>query len=151
MRLFNEKSNQQIYPQVALQLKEKDFYYFLNPDACEDLLCLWLYAQYGYICIPSTKKKSTELYECVLVDPKTGKKIYAQVKKGNIDLATSDFIKLDGDVWLFTTEGKIIGNDKPNIFKANPEEIYKFALSQEAKNILPKSITRWIEYLSKKG
>ncbi len=57
------------YAKLELSLRERDFWNLLQPDDAEDLLCMWLYKTKGYIVIPSTNKKSTELYECVLIDP----------------------------------------------------------------------------------
>lgn len=80
--------------------------------AADDLLCMWLYHKYGYICIPSTNKLSTQLYECVLLDPKTGEHIYIQVKNGNVEINADDYEQLQGDTWFLTTKGRVINAEK---------------------------------------
>lgn len=44
--------------------------------------------------IPSTNKIATELYECVLVNPKNGMLAYPQVKKGHVPLDFNNYIDL---------------------------------------------------------
>ena len=57
---------------------------------------MWLYKTKGYIVIPSTNKRGTELYECVLIDPKAEdfKHIYIQVKKGDVEIDASNYSEL---------------------------------------------------------
>ena len=125
------------------------FYHYISPSGCEDLVCMYLYKQHGYICIPSTNKKSTELYECVLLNPKNGHKIYIQVKCGLCDLDALDYMHLDGDVYLFTSGGKVKNiNQTKNISVIYPDELFKFAFSIENKFLLPKSILTWCEMIT---
>lgn len=72
------------------------FFNLLGTDDCEDLLCFWLYHTYGYIPWPSSNKRQTATYECILLDPKTpGKEIYIQVKSGGSQcLESKNYIKL---------------------------------------------------------
>ena len=150
--IYNEKAGSNFYTGFELKDSMDTFYSLLSPDDCEDLLCLWLYSKYGYITIPSTNKKSTECYECVLKDPKTGKNIYPQVKAGEVTLYEKDYFHLDGEVWLFTTKGcveKDNCNNHKNIHVADPNEIFAFAGTDIAANILPKSIITWKNRLSK--
>ena len=104
--------------------------------------CLWWTS---CICIPSTNKKSTELYECVLVDPQTGKHIYPQAKAGEVDLYTDDYAHLDGEIWLFTTRGRVIGRKTDSIREADPETLFSFVENDDNRNILPKSILKWYD------
>lgn len=64
----------------TVEQAEETFYTLLSPSDCEDLLCLWLYKTYGYVCIPSTCKMSTKLYECELINPENGGRIFVQAK-----------------------------------------------------------------------
>ena len=112
--LYNREMGKRIYD-VQFELTEPNFYSMLSPSDCEDLLCMWLYAKYGYICIPSTNKLATQLYECVLLDPKTGEHIYIQVKNGNVEIDADDYKQLQGITWLFTTKGRVINAEKHNL------------------------------------
>ncbi len=151
--IFNKKAGGTVYSDVQLQKNSDTFYSLLSTDDCEDLLCLWLYVKFGYIVIPSTNKKATECYECVLKNPKTGQKIYPQVKAGTINLHKEDYTHLNGEVWLFTTKGRVFGEDTTNtntIHVADPHTIYEFVGSDIAKNILSESILIWYKTLNEK-
>ncbi len=149
--LFNELTQSEYYKDIYLKAenREKLFYSLLSPTECEDLLCLWLYYKKGYICIPSTNKTSTELYECVLKDPINGKRIFPQVKASDELLDAKKYYELSKEdnceVWLFTTLGKVINipNNSSSIFVANPKELFEFVESDIAQNILPQSILNW--------
>ncbi len=150
--IFNEVSNTKHYKVTGFERNTDTFYSLLSTDDCEDLLCLWLYAKYGYITIPSTNKKSTECYECILKDPKSGKNIYPQVKAGTVILYENNYEHLNGEVWLFTTKGSVVKNasgDRKNIFIADPVELFDFVGTSVAKNILPESIINWYNKLFK--
>ena len=129
--------------------KQAVFYSFISPTDCEDLLCMWLYNKFGYVCIPSTNKKATELYECVLLDPKSGERIFIQVKCGNVDLKAKDFDNLNGEVYLFTSGGKVeLLENKNNIKQVTSDELFEFAFNKNNKNILPKSILTWVNLIN---
>ena len=146
--VFNEKSGRQVYPSPTLARTADNFYSLISTDDCEDLLCMWLYARYGYVAIPTTAKKSTELYECVLKDPKTGKNVYPQAKEGNKHLYYEDFAHLDGEVWLFTTGGTVSGdNPNGNIFVADPEKLFRFVGEPIARHLLPDNLLLWYDAL----
>lgn len=153
--LFNQKHDTDYdsfsYPSPNLCLCEKHFYSLLQPDDVEDLLSLWLYVSKGYICIPSTNKNATPKYECVLVDPSdhNRKHIYIQVKKGNVDLNAADYAELFGDVYLLTTEGRVINADKfRNIYDVSPTDIYQFAISADNAHIIPENVLYWVKFLT---
>lgn len=138
-----------IYEDVTIKNNCANFFNFLSTDDSEDLLCMWLYHREKYICIPSTSKRSTELYESVLLNPKTGKHVYTQVKKGKINLYVEDYNHLDGEVWLLTTQGLVLGNETDFIKKVDPNILYEFAMSDDAciRNVLPDSIKAWVTIL----
>ena len=121
----------------------------LSPTDCEDLVCAYLFKKYGYIVIPSTNKDSTELYECVLLNPENRRHIYIQCKKGNVDINANNYAHLNGDVFLFTSNGSVqnIESAPDNIKRIMPEEFYKFSMSDEAKNVVSDSVSHWTEYL----
>jgi len=139
------------YPKPELSLKERDFWNLLQPSDAEDLLCMWLYKTKGYVVIPSTNKKSTELYECVLVDPKSEeyRHIYIQVKKGDVDINAASYSDLNGDVYFMSTEGKVKNADgNKRYIIVNPTLVYEFAIDPSNRSIIPEGITRWIRFLT---
>lgn len=140
-----------IYDVGKLEKNSETFFNLISTNDCEDLLCMWLFKQYGYINIPSTCKSSTELYECVLINPNksTNKEVYIQVKKGNVDLYYSDYKGINGEVWLFTTKGKIKGEKFANIKNADTETLFEFAMCEENDNLLPSKISKWRDLLNK--
>lgn len=149
--LYDQLANSGFYKNIKLSLSQSNFYSLLSPEDCEDLLCLWLYKKYGYICIPSTNKISTPLYECVLIDPNNGAHIYIQVKKGTVDINADDYAGLDGAVWFLTTDGKVKNADTnvhSNMYAADSTELFEFALSEESDNIMSPSIKTWARFLT---
>ena len=144
---FNELSKRQHYS-VALSYGKDTFYSLFSTADCEDLLCLWLYQKYGYICIPSTSKVSTELYECVLINPKNGENVFPQAKDGEVSLEVSDYTHLNGECWLFTTKGRIIGTPTENVKVANPDELFSFVEDPKNRVLLNQtSILKWFDYM----
>ena len=141
-----------LYPRPNISLQEADFFNLLQPSDLEDILCMWLFKNKGYVCIPSTNKLSTQLYECVLIDPDTvGKNIYIQVKKGNVDLNARDYSGLSGEVYLLTTGGTVTNGDKyENIFVVNPSDIFNFSIQTDNQRYLPENIRTWVGFLSSK-
>lgn len=145
--LFNREMGKVVY-EVQLELTESNFYSMLSPSDCEDLFCMWLFQRYGYVCIPSTNKISTPLYECVLINPQNGEHIYIQVKNGNVDIDADDYAQLQGVTWLLTTGGRVVHADKHNNIRvANPVELFEFAINDTSTHILPPSIKAWIQFL----
>jgi len=152
--LYNNTTKTTHYD-IKLELTEKNFYSLLSTDDCEDLLYFWLYKERGYICVPSSNKNSTPNYECVLINPKDGKHIYIQVKKGKINIDAENYKDLDGEVWLLTTEGNVLNFEKyknnGNMHKADPTVLYNFACSEDSDNIVSKSIKMWVEFLGQES
>ena len=131
------------------------FYNCLSPSDCEDLVCLYLYDKANYIAIPSTNKIATELYECVLVNPLNGKLAYPQVKKGNKELNSNDYIELIKDnpnkeVYLFTSEGMVQDDIHiDNIHSISPDELYSWAKEKIEGNsfLIPEGIVKWYKLI----
>lgn len=146
---YNTKIGKEHYQGLTIEANPEKFYDLLSPTDCEDLVCAYL--SYKYIVIPSTNKKSTELYECVLLDPEDRSHVYIQVKKGNVDIDANDFRHLQGKVFLFTSEGTVknLDSNNENIKCISPEELFKFAMSDAATNIVSDSISYWTEYMRK--
>lgn len=145
--LYNRRQGKVVYP-VQLELTENNFYSMLSPSDCEDLLCMWLFHKKGYVCIPSTNKIATPLYECVLIDPKSGEHIYIQVKNGNVNIDANNYVHLKGVTWLLTTGGHVLNaTEHTNIKIADPHALFEFAISDISSNILPPGIKSWIYFL----
>lgn len=148
--IYDKVAETNYYEDKELTFNQEKFYNFISTTDCEDLLCMYLNKEYGYVVIPSTNKKSTELYECVLLDPQTGKNIFIQVKKGDDPLKPEDYFHLDGDVYLLTTKGKVENYDKEkhkNITVVDPKELFNYLSHEDFQNYLPQSIKYWIELL----
>ena len=146
---YNTKIGKEHYQGLTIEANPEKFYDLLSPTDCEDLVCAYLSNKYKYIVIPSTNKKSTELYECILLDPEDRNHVYIQVKKGDVDIDVNAFSHLQGEVFLFTSKGAIknIDSAKENIQCISPEELFDFAMSDAAKNIVSDSISYWTEYM----
>ena len=149
--LYNKTKNTNYFVMDKLVDPMKSFFEYISTDGCEDLLCLWLYKNYGYVTIPSTNKKSTQLYECVLLDPNTGKRIYVQVKSGAVDIDAAAYMQFAapphcGEVWLFTVGGKIL-NPNPAINEAKPIDLYNFAIDPTNINLLSDNLLLWRDFL----
>lgn len=138
------------YPNPRLSLNERDFWNLLQPDDAEDLLCMWLYRKKGYVVIPSTNKRSTELYECVLVDPAAEdlRHVYVQVKKGNVTIDASRYEKLDGETYFLSTEGRVINAIPGKHHVVDSRTVYEFAIDQKNAAVIPEGIAYWIRFLT---
>ena len=146
---YNNKIDNSCYKEVNVRADQEMFYSLISSIDCEDLVYAYLFAKYGYIVIPSTNKQSTALYEFVLLDPKDRTHIYIQVKNGKVDIDANAFSHLQGKVFLFTSEGTInnLDSTNENIKCISPEELFKFAMSDAAKNIVSDRISYWTEYM----
>lgn len=145
--VYNHEKGQQVY-HVNLEQTEETFYELLSPSDCEDLLAMWLYQKYQYVCIPSTNKRATQLYECVLINPADGEHIYIQVKKGNVNINAEDYADLKGQVWFLTTSGQVEHASRfPNMHVVEPSELYNFAVENQNTHLLPPSIQAWFRLL----
>lgn len=148
--IYDKKAKTKYYVDTELTFNQESFYNSISPTDCEDLLCMYLNKEYGYVVIPSTNKKSTELYECVLLDPKTGKNIFIQVKKGDDRINAKDYLHLDGEVYLLSTSGEIDNYEEgkyENIKIVDPKELFNYISHEDFRNYLPQSIKYWIELL----
>lgn len=141
------------YDVGKIELNSRNFFNLLQPHDLEDILCVYLYDKNGYLCIPSTNKIATALYECVMIDPTVlGKNIYIQVKKGEVDINEKDYVHLQGEIYFLTTEGNILNHNpqNPQIHIVNPEDIFTFCIDPTKQNILPEKIRTWVGLLGAK-
>ena len=133
------------------------FYDCLSPNDCEDLVCLYLYDRKGYVTIPSTNKIATELYECVLVNPKNGMLAYPQVKKGHVPLDFNNYIDLVNnqkrkkEVYLFTSEGVVnksnVQSDLIHIIAPNDLYLWVKSKMESEDYLIPEGIVKWYELI----
>lgn len=151
--VYNLWSGRRIFDDAELKINDEDkcktFFNLLTASDAEDLVAFYLYKEKGYIVIPSTNKLSTPLYEFVLLDPKdSGKRIYIQVKKGNVDIDADRYSGLDGEVYLFTSEGEVRNAEKySDIRVITAEKLYEYANSECA--LLSYGIRMWLDMLNK--
>lgn len=147
--IYDKMACENYYADTELTFNQENFYSSISPSDCEDLLCMYLNKTKGYVVIPSTNKKSTELYECVMLDPKNGKNIFIQVKKGDDNIDVLDYLHLDGVVYLLSTSGRIDNYDEKykNIKIVDSKELFNYLSHEDFQNYLPQSIKYWIELL----
>lgn len=148
---YNTKIDNNCYKDLTIKADQEMFYSLISSTDCEDLVYAYLFKKYGYIVIPSTNKQSTALFECVLLNPKDRTHVYIQVKKGDVDIDANDFRHLQGKVFLFTSGGTVknLDSNDENIERILPEDLFKFAMSDAAKNVVSDSISYWTEYMRK--
>lgn len=84
-----------------------------------------------------------------MLDPlDVNKRVYIQVKKGKVDIDMGQFRGLNGEVYGFTSEGKVINADTENLHIITPMELYEYAISKNA--ILSDGIKMWLKVLQLK-
>lgn len=150
---YNLWANENRFKEEELRIcndkKIVEFFNLLTTNEAEDLVAFWLYKEKGYIAVPSTNKLSTPLYEFVMLDPNDReKRIYVQVKKGDEDIDADKYAELNGEVYLFSSEGKVVNAEKyGNIRVVTAEELYGYATREDA--ILSYGIRMWLDLLNK--
>ena len=123
-----------------------DIFDCLPPEECEDALAIYLQMNRNYYLVPSTCKKSTQAYEYILMDRKTGESAAAQVKSGRVALNVDDYVEIDTDkVFLFATSGTYYGTPDPKVETIDPTIIRSFIY--ENKELMPEKIRFWIEQI----
>ena len=153
--IYNQKINRDHYTDVIFENTMDNFFTLISPTGCEDLLCMYLYSKENYICIPSTNKIATELYECVLLNPLNGKTAYIQSKEYN----NSD-AKIEGSKYLHLLKGneKVyfflhkashddIIDKNPDMVIIDSQTLYDFAQASISRNTLPKNIITWVDFM----
>ena len=91
---------------------------------------------------------STKLYECELINPENGGRIFVQAKNSGDVIDAAPYAALPGEVWFLTTKGTVADAGRyPQMHIAAPAELYAFALSEDASRLLPDSIKTWLELL----
>ena len=123
-----------------------DIFDCLPPEECEDVLAIYLQMSRNYYLVPSTCKKSTQDYEYILMDRKTGESAAAQVKSGQTALDIDNYVEIDTDkVFLFATSGTYYGRPDPKVETVDPATVRDFIY--ENKELMPEKIRFWIEQI----
>jgi hypothetical protein len=127
----------------------KDFWNSINSEDLEGLILLYLQSK-GYYIYSTTLKRSTAVFECVMVSIDGSHKCYPQVKSGDEPLAGNDYeLLLDNKsdkVFLFALS--------QNYYKSNNSQIEYLALAdievfiRENKRILPEPVLHWVNLCS---
>ena len=123
-----------------------DIFDCLPPEECEDVFAIYLQMNRNYYLVPSTCKKSTQAYEYILIDRKTGESAAAQVKSGQITLNIDEFAGIDANkIFLFATSGIYYGTPDPKVETIDPAIVRDFI--HENKELMPEKIRFWTEQI----
>ena len=118
----------------------------ISPSELEDLVIVWLQAEHGYLFIPSSRTRSTPVFECALVSRRDFHRAYPQVKSGGAPLDLAKLSKaLGGNEvgYAFSATGNYRGTPSRRVRLIEKVDLVKFAQSKKGKAILPASIRRW--------
>jgi hypothetical protein len=143
MDLYNRLLGQTFYTLPPVEL---DLLSLLDPDGCEDLVGIFMQLR-GWLIYPSTCKTATPNFEFTLRHRFTRRMGAVQVKQGDEELRVSQYEGFDGDVFLFQTNAKYIGQPtKPTTILLDPVEMKRFCV--ENVSIMPAPIKRWVEWVT---
>jgi hypothetical protein len=140
--LWNRLSSSNDYQ--AVNGKLADLFSFLDTDAVEDIVFIYLQTQ-GWLVIPHSRKADTMSFEFILIHSDSKKRAVVQVKTGWTSLNREDWENFREEVFLFQTNGSYSGRETPGVHCLDPEQIRTFIL--ENLDIIPKAVQRWAGYL----
>jgi len=111
-------------------LREADIWDILSPECVEEVVLHYLQFEKHLVVMSGTVKKSTPVYECVLVDS-AGNHSYPQVKSGKVTLNAADYLATvqndpGAHVYLFATSQEYGQNPSARIHCLSKEEIVNF-------------------------
>lgn len=131
MLLYNKYQGHTFYSDISIEGGSDGIFSLLTYSELEDIVAMYLFRKKGYVAIPSTNKKSTPLYEFVMLNPANGESVFLQVKQGNVNINAEDYQDLDGESYLFTSHGQITNRDiSDRIHTIDRDEIYNFILEE---------------------
>ena len=122
-----------------------DLFALALPEDCEDIVAIFLQAEYGYHLIPSTCRIDTVKTEFVLRNAHG--KAQVQVKQGEVPLNKDQFTwdRDDPCEWfLFSTSGNYHGNDLDHVHCLDPCELRDFAFANPT--MMPRRVQLLIEF-----
>ena len=139
---FNSLSGTSHY---VVELGRRDIFDLCSDIDIEDVVLVYLQKEHKYLLIPSSRRSDTPYYEYLLKSP-DGEEAVVQVKSGAITLDPATYQAFPSRVFLFSPAGY-----KPNS-ALNVTAIPRVAIEEFIKrhrNLLPKSIQIWLEWLDK--
>lgn len=141
--IWNRTVDSNKYDDV-LNLTKEDFWSIISPEDLECLVLLYLQMEKGYKIYSSTLKRTTKLYECVMVSDDGSHKCYPQVKAAHIvmsdygkDISSSDI------VYLFSSTDDYGGTQPSNVKIIKKDELYNFAMLH--RKIMPTPVIAILE------
>ena len=142
--LYNKLCDQSFYD-LAEEHSSVDLFTLISAEDCEDLVGVYLQEK-GYRFVPSSCKSHTAGYEFVLKNRETGRRAVVQVKQGQINLDGEEYGDAFGgdDVFLFTTQGNYIGDERENVHCLDSKKMRSFALAN--RKVLSDRLNRWITF-----
>jgi hypothetical protein len=142
-RAWNQTASAHSYEVTKTEEGQGSIFSFIGPDACEDIVALYLQAEKEYFLIPSTCKQTTKHYEFVLRHP-DGHRAYVQVKNGGEELRgtkyRSTLTKPDDKFCLFTL-GACNDDGLEGVECLDPELVEAWMLSKD--KIWSEELSRW--------
>jgi hypothetical protein len=142
-RAWNRTTSDHSYEVTEGEEGQGSIFSFIGPDACEDIVALYLQAEKEYFLIPSTCKKTTKHYEFVLRHP-DGHRAYVQVKNGGEELLGTKYrssLTRTGDKFYLFTLGACKNDGIEGIECLNPVVVEEWILSK--KDIWSEELSRW--------
>ena len=141
---FNKLVDRIVYDLSYIDTQGLDLFSLCSPEDCEDIVAIYLQAEFGYCLIPSTCRPDTAKTEFVLRN--SCGKAQVQVKQGT-PLNQDDFVcdQVDPCQWfLFSTSGNYHGSDANYVHCIEPGELRDFAFTNTF--LMPSRIKRLIEF-----
>ncbi len=111
-----------IHPNIAL-----DPFSLFSPADHEDLAALYLQDR-GYFLLPSTVKKTTAVYEWVMLHGKTGTRAVLQVKSGAEAVNLEQLPSQDCEVFVVAADNAHYGSKPDNVALILRKDLLTFAL-----------------------
>ena len=122
-----------------------DIYTFLDDIETENAVAIYLQMR-GWIYLPKSRKADTMGYEYILINRETFERAVVQVKTGKTSLNRDDWSNFPAKVFLFQSNNKYTGSMYKHVECIPPDYLREFLFSNQ--NLLPRSIKRWVDYLS---
>ncbi len=142
--LWNKLSGTSYYS-TDFDHNDKDIFDFLDTEAVEDIVAIYLQSK-GWWLIPNSRKADTMSYEYYLIHNETKERAIVQVKTGTTKLNLNSYQCYRDKVFLFQARSLYENkNGNDNIICIEPEEVRNFIKNNL--NLMPKHIAFWWNYL----
>jgi len=123
----------------------------IGPEDLEDVVAIYLQLVEGCVLFPSTFKKGTKGVEGYGVSRSDLTLIGWQVKTGKDTIDEDKFATIKGKVFLLQLEKWPDTPTKPPCIRLRPDDIRNFLLDPNHKQLMPKKIQTWIDYVQAGG